>query len=332
MTAILDPAYIDSMYAVLPAMELHLDADPLLYGPRRLNGKIAETRAMLGQCERIFLDVSQRLSVFKREFRKATLVVEMQKKYLLASDPLVRAERSVSDREAAASMHLQNEIHEVHRLEAIVADLEDLMLVIKAKRADLRDSQGRLRDQIRLCGEEINLGSKWGSARPGARDIAPTKAAKPASSVVDDLDDIDALIASVDSELEIPVSKIPQAEMLDDTTIRAQVRTGFQAPVTPAPAPFDPALYAVPSVNTDEAELEDETEEDEDEDFFASIPHPVSAPNLVSSLGGSNANDVDSFLNEFAPPPVLSAEEKRRIREEQDSQDILEILGLHSAN
>ena len=37
------------------------------------------------------------------------------------------------------------------------------MTVIKAKRTDLKDLQGRLRDQLKLCQEQIALGQRWGS-------------------------------------------------------------------------------------------------------------------------------------------------------------------------
>jgi hypothetical protein len=37
------------------------------------------------------------------------------------------------------------------------------MTVIKAKRTDLKDLQGRLRDQLKLCQEQISLGQRWGS-------------------------------------------------------------------------------------------------------------------------------------------------------------------------
>jgi hypothetical protein len=65
-----------------------------------------------------------------------------------------------------ASMKLKGEVEEVSHLQSVLDDLETLVTVIKAKRSDLRDVQGRLRDQIRLCQEEIGLGSHWGSKPP----------------------------------------------------------------------------------------------------------------------------------------------------------------------
>jgi putative protein kinase ArgK-like GTPase of G3E family len=57
-------------------------------------------------------------------------------------------------------------ISEKMRLQCDIAEIDDLMTVVKAKRSDLRDTQSRLRDQIKLCHDEISLGSRWGDKKP----------------------------------------------------------------------------------------------------------------------------------------------------------------------
>ena len=49
---------VDGIFNDLSVMEVHLDANPLSYGPARLNCKVAEARGMLTDCESIFLRVS----------------------------------------------------------------------------------------------------------------------------------------------------------------------------------------------------------------------------------------------------------------------------------
>ena len=61
----------DGIYDALRVMDVQLDPDPIQYGPKRLNGKVAESRAQLSKCESIFLDLSQELSRVKRESRLA---------------------------------------------------------------------------------------------------------------------------------------------------------------------------------------------------------------------------------------------------------------------
>jgi hypothetical protein len=164
------PAYdeprIKAIFSELEGMEVMLDPDPLVFGPKRMNGKIAEARTMLSRCERIFLQVSQDLSFYKKKYRGTHLDFELQKKDLFANDPDVRAGRNVADREALATMKLRTEREGIILMEVGIQDLEMIMTVVKAKRADLRDIQGRLKDQMRLCEQEMSLGQKWGSRLP----------------------------------------------------------------------------------------------------------------------------------------------------------------------
>ena len=241
----LDPTYLDGVFTELGAMDILLDDDPLPFGPKRLNGKIAESRRMLSRCEAVFVQSSQYLSQFKRDLRKESLELDLCKKHLLANDPIVRAERSVSDRDAAATMQLRVRVNEVNRLEQLVADMEDLLAVIKAKRADLRDIQGRLRDQIRLCQNEIGLGDRWGSQVPGAR---PLDHSLPSSADVKEVDDLIANLGK--DETHLPVGETPEDEV-DEEADREALVQGVQAPAEPelakaAPEPLpQPVLVEI---------------------------------------------------------------------------------------
>ena len=159
---------VDGVFARLDVMEVELDADPLEYGPKRLNGKVASARGLLTGCERHFLQVSHWLQQYKKAHRAATLEFELIMQDMLANDPEVKAGQSVRDRDAIATIKIRSERETLSQMEVTIQDLEAMMQVIKAKRSDLRDVQGRLKDQMKLCQEEIGLGSKWGSrAAPG---------------------------------------------------------------------------------------------------------------------------------------------------------------------
>ena len=83
---------------------------------------------MLDRCERIFLDVSQRLHAVGRRLLVANTELDLSKKDLFASDPETRAGRSVSDREAIASQKLKKEVQEVNQLEQIKMSLESVLV------------------------------------------------------------------------------------------------------------------------------------------------------------------------------------------------------------
>lgn len=199
----LDPDYADGIFTELGSLEVPLDADPLIYGPKRLNGKIALSRRMTARCERIFLDVSQKLAGYKRALRQAELTLDLEKKNLLANDPETRAGRAVSEREAIATGKLKTEVQAVFDATYAVEELESVMLVVKAKRADLRDVQGRLRDQIRLCQEEIGLGGRWGSKSPRGVELEPGQGFADGA----DVEEVDNLIQNMrtiaDAELHL---------------------------------------------------------------------------------------------------------------------------------
>jgi len=138
-----------------------LDADPLQYGPKRLNGKVAECRGHLSRCERIFLDLAQHLHKLRREHLRTTEDYDLQFKDLLANDPETRGGRNVADRDATASYKLRALKEKINALALTIQDLETVITIVKAKRVDLKDIQNRIKDQFKICQEEIGLGGRW---------------------------------------------------------------------------------------------------------------------------------------------------------------------------
>lgn len=217
---------IGMVYAELATLNVELDDDPLLYGPKRLNGKIAQTRKMLTRCEQIFLELSRRLHGCQREQRKQTALLDMSKQDLLANDPEVRAGRNIADRDAIAAIKLRPQIEMSHRLETATTDLETVMLVVKAKRLDLKDLQNRLKDQIKVCQDEIGLGARWGSAKPPSEDTPDlTIGQHNTPPKVGAAEQIEAMFAEIDSEL---------ASQLPDPPAEIFVPTEAVAPATAA--------------------------------------------------------------------------------------------------
>lgn len=150
------------IYQRLANLQVDLDDDPLAYGPKRMQGKVADCRKALEICENIFLAVSQKMHVAKRALRAKKAGLDLSMKMLFSTDPEVKYAKSVKDREALAAVKLQEEWVDTQKLEQQVEDLDAVLLVIKTKRSDLKDTQGRLRDQLQLCQVEVGLGSRWG--------------------------------------------------------------------------------------------------------------------------------------------------------------------------
>lgn len=162
---LVDKATVQRIYEQLSWMDVELDPDPLLLGPKRLNLKVAEVRTHLSTCERFFQDVSRAHHVVRRSWTVSKAEYDIRTIDLMANDPEVQAGRSVADRQALTTVKLMEQFKRVKNLEGAIQELEDLLLVIKSKRTDLNGILRALRDQIKLCQEEIALGDKWG-ARP----------------------------------------------------------------------------------------------------------------------------------------------------------------------
>jgi len=167
---VVDEGYTQRIFTALAAMEVSLDGDPLAHGPKRMNSKIAVCRNHLDRCQQIYLQMSNDLHVLNRAMRLAKVEFDLRMQDMLTNDPETRAGRSVRDREAIATMKLRDEREAMATIESSISDLDAVMTVVKAKRDDLKDILGRIRDQLKLCQEEIGLGGRWGTApAPGQR-------------------------------------------------------------------------------------------------------------------------------------------------------------------
>ena len=221
------------IFEELKHIQVQLDADPLAYGPKRLNGKVAECRKALHRVERLFIRVSQKLHSVSRGHRRAELDIELAKKQLLAEDPHVRAGRSVADRDAEASMKLLEEIKALDELDLTRISLEQTMAVVKAKRADLKSTVSMLKDQMRLCQEEIGLGAQWGSKKIKAPDFKPVDATA-------DLGDLEDMLGVLEGEIPLPELCSPPEEepeeILDESSEDPAEESGAVPEMEKAPS------------------------------------------------------------------------------------------------
>lgn len=291
--ALLSDDEVEAIYDRLSGLAVALDDDPLAYGPKRLQEQVAMCRKHLSETERIYLEVSKRLHKLNRELRAKKSALELSTKYLYAEDPEVRAGRNIADRDAFAAIKLKEEWMEVHGCEQKVSDMGAVLYVIKAKRSDLRDTQGRLRDQVRLCGQELELGGRWGTKRPNAPELQPGQG----RAVGTDVDDVLDLIEEVGGAVEVNLDYLEAEETQDEEPIKenAKISTVAPAPVTEKSGersllPENNALSAaeaLPSNGTTGAEIDK---------MLARVPNPT------KMVGGKTVivdQDIDSLLEMF---------------------------------
>ena len=165
--------WIASVYDGLAKMDVILDNDPLEFGPDRLNQKTAEVRNLLSKVEKLFIDLSQKHHLLKRELLAKNTEFTISKSRLMVEDPHVRAGRDKTERDVLAEVRLTDLLRVIKTLEMSVSDLDEILKVVKAKRTDLKDIQGRLKDQLKLCQEELGLGRRWGKTHDAIVKVIP---------------------------------------------------------------------------------------------------------------------------------------------------------------
>ena len=227
---LIEEGVVNAIFLELEKLNVELDEDPLEFGPKRLNNKVAEARKHLARCEALFVRVAHWLQLYNRAHRAGQLDFELATQDLLANDPEVRSGRNVKDRDALATVKLRDRRVDLDKLQIIIMDLDALMTVIKSKRTDLRDSQYRLQEQQKLCREEIGLGARWGSRADG--NVL-------ASAPVVDSDMM--------KDLQGLMNQTTQAAELDLSVVVAEAPQALPEPPAPAPIPAAPLIQeAVP--------------------------------------------------------------------------------------
>lgn len=159
---------IDSIFEEIQNMSVDLDSDPLSFGPTRLQKKVAKVRNLQTRVQRLFLLVSQADHQIQRVLHAIEADINMKKDDLLSSDPDVMGAPSVKDREALCNIKLRAEVQERMRFEKAQLETQGALQVLKSQQRDLKGLTARLKDQKRLCEDEIALGRAWGSKVPHA--------------------------------------------------------------------------------------------------------------------------------------------------------------------
>ena len=285
---VVDLDRIESTYEELKKMEVRLDPNPIEYGPRRFNNRIAQVRALLSRVEQIFLQTSEDLHVFKRLINTKRALYELEKRDLMINDPKCRVGRSQNEREALADVQLRDQIESIQKLELAAHDLEALMVVIKAKRTDLKDIQGRMRDQMKLIEHDLGMGARWG------RNAGPSLTSQSVNSIHSLLDDMDAGMGIVaDSSTNDDTEEEPSSESLEETEEEEEEVVVVDTE-DPTPHAEDPVLVFGDDGPDEEMEAkEDEAADDDEVDGLI----PTEDDEGTVPEDHTNQEAADSFLD-----------------------------------
>lgn len=273
MAPIVDQDRLESVYDELKEMVVQLDPNPVEYGPGRFNNRIAHVRALLTRVEQIFLQVSEDLHWFKRSARGKRTLYELSRRELVVNDPKCRVGRSQKEREDLADVQLRPQIEEIGDLVADADDLEILMVAIKSKRTDLKDIQGRMRDQMKLIEHDLGMGARWGQAAP----FTDTDAS---------LNDINTLLDSVGMGTEDDEEETEETETEEVSGVEDQQ---------------DPAPTLGVTIEFHPSDLDDEVTDSIEKDIF-----PIEDNQGVFSESQHSEKETEDFLDTFDPTSEIT--------------------------
>ena len=299
---------VNAIFEELAELAVPLDTDPISFGPKRLNQKTAEVRKMLDRVHRIYLDMAQRHGAAKRMQRRLEAQLDLDKKSLMSNDPDTRAARNLQMQEAIVTVKLQPQVEELNEIEILVGDLEAVLVVIKAKHSDLKDTEGRLRDQVRLCSEELSLGGKWSSI---GGNNSTTSSVNLNRATGADVKAIDELLAGMDREIDLAqyAGNFPATHMK------------ITDPVLFSPVPTESIPESTESVSeSTETEI---PPEEATEEFLESV---TVVDLQVAMPAQTNQKNVEDFLSEVIAPMHSNPLVHKEVITKMDTSDIDDLL------
>ena len=284
--SLIDLDAVDFILESLEGMQVALDVDPLSGGPKRLQGKIAKARNYLSKVQRWWHIVGRADHSLNRKLLLLNVEIQIREDDLLANDPEVQraSQQSIRDREAVAHCKLKDELMEKFRLEQAVHDTTTMLRALSAKRTDLKDTISRLRDQMRLCQDELGLGLKWGSKIPDL-DLKVTPHPEMSQAISDDADVVlSDLLGSGDGGSDEDI-EVPSRDAVEAGTMRRNRND-------PPPKPRETKVAPFPG-----------------EEVAAEEPPPPDAPSeqVDGALEALDMDELDSILSEEieAPPETV---------------------------
>jgi len=279
---VISPERIEAIYTELERMHIHLEPEPLRFGPEDLQNKTAHAQNMLSRVEQITTAILHEFHVTQRKHLSHSKRLDIKTKDLIANNEEVAKGSSIKDRMSRAHTYLIEDIREVDDLEIAIRDYELVLEVLKAKRSELKNLQQRIKDQFRMVQEEISLGGNWGRPRTPYKAISPGQG----RATFEDSEDIDRLLHGVDSVLnEVEVDDYDEEDEEDEEVI---ISSPEELKIS---ALKDASEIDLPFGDTG---LDSETQI---EDIFSSLE--VSDPDIKDISMINSEIDLDDLLSEI---------------------------------
>lgn len=203
---------VDEILDRISEMELKLDYDPILKGPKFLTEQTAVLRNYMNEAQRYQEEVNRKKVKLRRRLRGLESEYDIRYDDLMVSDPEVQDFGNQSQRESMVRYKLREIREEIDSLKRQVSDLEAVEEAIDNKYSHLRETGWDLSRQQKLIRDELKAGGHWGDERE----------ARPRDDVSE-------------SEVEIDPDEVERAGAVDDDFDVDDLLSGFSEPTESAP-------------------------------------------------------------------------------------------------
>jgi hypothetical protein len=207
---------------------------------------------------------------------------------------------------------LADSIRSMQELELRAQDLEMLMVVIKAKRTDLKNSQGRLRDQLKLIEHDLGMGARWGNN-------APPSLAAGAATDIDDLLNIADEGGAWSKDFEVGTGDEVDGD--EDPSPHVELSSlDLEEDSTETEEDEEAEEFGEDSGEDDDSEEIEEAEEADDATILADDDEAEPMPE-----GSSSDDEVDAFLDSIEDASEVDTETPED-RHQPDIEDLISSL------
>lgn len=222
---------LDRILEEVAGFQIDLATDPTLpeLGARYLNEKLAACRNFTNRTVHYVQLLKRQERDLRMEMKLAESDLDFKLKEELADDPLVRAQPSIEDRVALATVHLKAEHHALAGARAALLETEETVKLVRARLDNLKQTSYDIKLQRQIVKDDREgWGSGDGGYTPPARNKDRTTAdglqppVRPAGLNPEDLLDP----ARRPADMPVPVDSVHAAQIAsffnDQETYSAQ--------------------------------------------------------------------------------------------------------------
>jgi hypothetical protein len=164
---------LDRILEEVAGFEVDLATDPTLpeLGARYLNEKLAECRNYTNRTVHYVQLLKRQERDLRMEMKLAESDLDFKLKEELADNPLVRAQASIEDRVALATVHLKAEHHALTQARAALLETEETVKLVRARLDNLKQTSYDIKLQRQIVKDDREgWGSGDGGYSPPARN------------------------------------------------------------------------------------------------------------------------------------------------------------------